>query len=92
MGDVHLQKMPTAVLAKENCNDLCLNYPPVGKCTFFSYTEHNRKTPNCFLFSGIDAPDCPEGYKAGTNIYKAGGGDLTIGDTTTFHRGWCPPH
>jgi hypothetical protein len=79
------------VLAKEACNDLCLNFPPVGACQFFSYAEHDGKTPNCFLYDKTTegAPNCPEAYQAGTSIYKAGGGDLTLGDSQTFHQGWC---
>jgi len=80
----HLQKNPTAVLSKEACNDLCLNFPPVAACQYFTYAEHDGTTPNCFLYNATGPggpPNCSEAYKAGTSIYKAGGGDLTLGDT-----------
>ena len=78
----HLQQHPTAVLSKEACNDLCLNFPPVGRCTFFTYMEHDGSTVNCYLYAETadGSPACPESYQAGTNLYRAGGGDLTLGD------------
>tara|TARA_B110000285_G_C15123647_1_gene618787 strand:- start:1103 stop:1510 length:408 start_codon:yes stop_codon:yes gene_type:complete len=59
--------------------------------------EHDGDTVNCFLFGqttdgdGTMSPKCSEAYQAGTNLYKAGGGDLTLSDKESFHQGWCPP-
>jgi hypothetical protein len=49
--------------------------------------EHDGAAVNCYLYAANKdgSPACSEAYKAGTNIYKAGGGDLTLSDKESFH-------